>query len=388
MSGGGRPHDSFLDVYMEYTKRQESPELFHLWTGFTILASVLGRKCYLDKGYYKLFPNLFVILVAGSAKCRKSTGINIGVDLLKGLLKDITTTKVISGKITPERFLDELQGASAGKGSSPNILVHSSELSVFLTKQSYGEPLIHILTDLYDCHSEWSYKTKNSGEVFLRDVFICILAATTPDGISTGIPQQALSEGFASRVVFVYQPSTDRENPLPELSDEEIAQYGALKEMLRERSKLTGRFVLTNEAVEWYKEWYHKYMTEDAPDKRMEGMWGRKHDHLLRLGMVLAGSYNTKNIDTFHLEASLMALETVERFLPGAFAELGGDDLTPHMSRARSIIRKHKRIAYIEVLKMLSPIRAPAVKEIIETLEIGGEIIRDPVHFSVLVWKG
>src|SRR5215510_5429957 len=178
MSGDGQG-DSFLDLYMSYTQRQESPELFHLWTGITLLASVMGRKCYIDKGYYKLYPNLFVILVAGSAKCRKSTGINIGVGLLKELLKDLPAVKVVSGKITPERFIDELQALSAGKADSPGLLVHSSELSVFLTKQSYGEPLIHILTDLYDCPDEWSYKTKNSGEVFLRDVFINIIAATT-----------------------------------------------------------------------------------------------------------------------------------------------------------------------------------------------------------------
>ena len=383
----GKTPESFLDLYMRYTAMQESPELFHLWTGISVLAAVMGRKCYIDKGYYKLFPNLFVILVAGSAKCRKSTGINIGIDLLKILIKDIKTTKIISGKITPERFLDELQVIS-GQPTSPNLLVHSSELSVFLTKQSYGESLIHILTDLYDCHDEWHYQTKHSGEVHLKDVFLCILAATTPDGISSGIPQQALAEGFASRVIFVYQPSTDRVNALPELSLEEIEQFRILADMLRIRAKLAGRFDLSPEARTWYKDWYAGFMKEEAPDKRMEGMWGRKHDHLLRIGMVFAGSYNVKVLEVHHLEAALMCLDTVERFMPGAFAELGGDELTPHMARARSILRKHGRLAYSELLKKLYPMRAPQVKEIVETLIQGGECERDDTRASMLVWKG
>src|SRR5882762_4893438 len=117
---GGEPYDSFLDLYMEYTQLQESPERFHLWTGITILAAAMGRKCYLDKGYYRLYPNLFVILVAGSAKCRKSTGVNIGIDLVKALLPDIPSIKVISGKITPERFINELAQLPSTK--PPDIL--------------------------------------------------------------------------------------------------------------------------------------------------------------------------------------------------------------------------------------------------------------------------
>src|SRR5213080_4652355 len=96
--------ESFLDLYMAYTNAQESPELFHLWVGTTILASALGRKCFINRGYYRLFPNLFTILVAGSAKCRKSTAINLGVRLLDG----IDTTKIVSGKITPEKFIHEI----------------------------------------------------------------------------------------------------------------------------------------------------------------------------------------------------------------------------------------------------------------------------------------
>ena len=82
-------NENFLQLYLNYTRAQESPELFHLWTGTTILAAALGRKCWINRGYYRLYPNLFCILVAGSAKCRKSTAVNIGVRLLT----DIDTTK-------------------------------------------------------------------------------------------------------------------------------------------------------------------------------------------------------------------------------------------------------------------------------------------------------
>lgn len=383
--------ESFLDLYMQYTSKQESPAMFHLWTGITILSAALGRKCYINRGYYKLYPNIFCILVAGSARCRKSTAINIGVKLLE----EIPTTKVISGKITPEKFIKELADTSQevetdGKKEwkTPAALVHSSELSVFLTKQSYGEPLIHVLTDLFDCPDTWTYKTKNRGEEFLRNVFISIIAATTPDGIAKGIPESAMKEGFASRVLFVYQPDTDRRNAFPVLTPEELAQYVQLRKMILERVEIGGEFTLSPEGIEWFKAWYDYHMNEPIPDKRLEGMYGRKHDHLLRVAMVLAGDRLTTTVQPYHLDAALVALNSLENAAPGAFHQMGGDDLTPHIERAKSFMKRFGRITYSELLKKLYPVNALTFKTIVETMAQSGQVARDPEKASILVWLG
>src|SRR5437867_8440908 len=113
------PSDSWLDTYMEYTLDQESPDAFHLWTATTVLAAAMGRKCYINKGYYKLYPNLFVVLVAGAAKLRKSTAINLGIitpDEIE-LFEHVPNTLIINGKITPEKFIQELSDA---KTPDPN----------------------------------------------------------------------------------------------------------------------------------------------------------------------------------------------------------------------------------------------------------------------------
>ena len=380
--------ESFLDLYMAYTNAQESPELFHLWTGTTILAAALGRKCFINRGYYRLYPNLFTILVAGSAKCRKSTAVNIGVRLLN----DIDTTKVISGKITPEKFIHEIADAQtvsvSPNGASrncPNILVHSSELSVFLTKQQYGEPLIHILTDLFDCPDKWPYKTKNKGEAFLHDVFICIIAATTPDGVAQGIPVSALQEGFASRIIFVYQEASGKLNAFPVLSEQEMSLSRRLKLLLEQRSKIAGEFKLDDEAMYWFKDWYPKYMNEIPPDQRLAGMFGRKHDHLLRLGMIYAGAANRMIIRYGDLDAALAALDNVQATAAGAFMQLGGDNTTQHMTRAISFMKRYKRLSHSELLKKMYPCNAKIFREIVETLMQSHVIARDGSNAHVYV---
>jgi Protein of unknown function (DUF3987) len=372
--------DSFLDKYLRYTHKQESPAEFHLWVAMTLVAAAMGRKCFIDRGYYKLFPNLFTILVAGSARCRKSTAINIGMPLLKG----VPTTRVVSGKITPEKFIEEI--APATGGVPPNILVHSGELSVFLTKQQYGEPLIHILTDMYDCPKEWTYKTKNRGQVSLNDLFLCIIAATTPDGIAKGIPASALEEGFASRVLFIYQADTPRRNAIPVLTQEEIILGQELAEELATIGQLEGQYTLDADATKWFIAWYETM--QPPADKRLEGFWGRKHDHLLRIGMILAGSSHSTVIEQAQLEAALLALEGVEQNAPQALAEIGGDQITQFLTRAVVLCERSQRISHSELLRKLYPCRADTFKVLLETMIDGGYIKRDEARPNILVWLG
>ena len=398
LPAGAHPKEaSFLDLYLEYTADQESPDSFHLWTGLTVLSAAMGRKCFLSKGYYRLFPNLFVVLVAGAAKCRKSTAINLGVVSPDGerLFENIPTTKVVSGKITPEKFIREIADAQTTTDSNghsslmcPAILVHSSELSVFLTKQSYGEPLIHILTDLYDCPKVWENKTKNKGIDRLEDVFMSILAATTPDGVAKGIPPSALNEGFASRVIWVFEDDTNRENALPELTTRQSDLAKILKGMLEQRAALEGEFTLSPEAKQAYKIWYHHHINTPPPDKFLEGVWARKHDHLLRLGMILAGNYMQTVIEPEHLDAGMSILANVEKNVSGAFTSLGAKDSTLFLSRTQSFLAAAGRIRDSELLRRIYPCDSKEFSGIIQTLIMSGKVELDKEDPRVLIWKG
>jgi len=359
-----------------------------MWSAFTILGSALGRKCYLDRGRYILYPNLFTILVAGSALCRKSTAISLGVELLEG----ISTTTVIQGKITPEKLtkdIAELQTTDLQTKEvvGPNVLVYSSELSVFLTKQSYGEPIIHVLTDLFDCPSKREYRTKNRGSDTLFNVFIAILAATTPDGVAKGVPESALQEGFASRIMFVYESGTDRSNPFPELNFDEIELQAKCKKMLVERSKMAGQFHLTPEARDWFEAWYKNVHKKSLPkDRRLEGMFGRKHDHVLRIGMILAGSFLDYDILSSDLEAALMAVERVEDTAVGAFMEIGTSIVSQHFNRLIGYMKAYKRMHYSNLLKKMYPCTATECKELIETALQSGRMMRDPESPIIYVY--
>ena len=56
----------WLTSYMELTSNLESPDSIHLWTGLSLISAASRRKVFLDMEYGKIYPNLYVIIVAES----------------------------------------------------------------------------------------------------------------------------------------------------------------------------------------------------------------------------------------------------------------------------------------------------------------------------------
>src|SRR3989304_1023207 len=72
------PQQGWVTNYLDYVKLQESPIEFHFWVGVCLIGATLKRNVWFNKqDYYSVFPSQFVILVAKSSACKKSTAINI-----------------------------------------------------------------------------------------------------------------------------------------------------------------------------------------------------------------------------------------------------------------------------------------------------------------------
>lgn len=373
--------DSWLKAYLKYTEKHEAPELFHFWIGITLLSSAMGRKIWFDRGYYKLFSNFFVIIVAGSARCRKSTAIGIG----SNILRDAEVARIVSGKTSPERFIHEIQSTEE---VPPPLLVVEDELSTFLTRDHHGDKLIDILTKLFDCPDKFSYRTFARGDITVPNVYMSTLAGTTPDSLEKCLPDTAFGGGFASRIMFVYQKDTDRRNALPSVDDTDSDIRAFLIERLKQIAQLGGQFKLTAGGEKLYRDWYNSMEMPD--DKRLDGYYGRKHDHVLRLAMILSvdRSFDLE-VNEFMIEAAIKALDVLEEYMPGALAKVGTADHNVHIERVIRIMTRSKRISHSELLRKNYPyLNSTAFRELMETLIQSGIIARDPEKPHFYVWLG
>lgn len=329
------PKSGWLHDYIEYTRNTEPPTVFHFFAGMVAIGASLARNIFFDMGAYQIFPNLCIVVVAPSGRCRKTSACNVAVGLYRSVGGNI-----LADKVTPEALVSAFQDQTNATG-----LIYAPELAVFLGKQKYQEGMVPLLTALFDCPKEWASLTIMRGESHLRNVAISFLVCSTMDWIQSAIPREAFGGGFMSRLLFVVQNETPRSFPHPPPLD--TAMQHKLKAALFAFTKLKGQFKVTDEANDWYIAWYNKKATWLAADRQFAGYVERKPDHLHRLAMVLAvAEFNPEVHTDFVLtrerfEQALTVLDWVEGHLPAAFSEMSQTPEGEENSRLLKQLKQH-----------------------------------------------
>lgn len=332
---------------MDYTEGQESPDLFHKWVAITTLATAMGRKLWINRGYYMLYPNLYVILVGESARLRKSVATSIGV----GLLRKMKQPPVIfAQKLTQESLIQTLANMTS-KAVHASALAYAPELSVFLGSFQNSAGLISMLTTLYDCPDTWVYRTVMRGEDILKYVCMNMLGASTTDWMRLAIPEDAVGGGFTSRVVFICPQTQSRVIAFPEMTQELMELQVKLIEDLNHIAEILGEMKVGDEARIWYEEWYLSYDSMDG-SPMLRGYRGRKHDLLLKLAMIRSISLgDSLEIEPEHMDWALDELNSLEDQMAKELEEL---HLSQFGKEARSVlefIRRKENVSHSDVIR-------------------------------------
>lgn len=367
------PKTGWLGDYLEYTLNSEAPYTFHFWVGVAVLSGIFGRNVYHQRGHACIYPNHYIILVAPSGRCKKTSAADIGVELLY----NIPNINIVAEKITPEALAEALQSTSSETKECRGF-IYAPELPVFLGKQQYNEGMIDLLTRIADSPAKWEYRTRTKKIVQLTNLYATLLACVTPSKLSTTIPETAFGGGFMSRIMFIMQKVSDRTlaHPPP--------RNAALREELIERLKVFSNtkacFTYTPEALEWYTKWYAQLQKEanKIDDERLSGYFARKHDHLLRLTMILILSADASPVFTVpFFEETLTILNKVETIMPDAFISAGDSIVGANSHRILEQLKKAgpKGLSKSELTKKNYRYGSgKAIQEILYTLKQGGLI--------------
>ena len=322
-----RKCEDWIDGWMQYTENTEPPKMYHMWCAISIIASALQRKCKLEWGTITFYPNMYIVLVGPSGRCRKGTAMGPALHLLEDL-----NIKLAAEAITREALIRELKNAN---NSDPGVEIgtlgtqHSSltifapELTVFLGYHNHQ--LLSDLTDWYDCRNKWTYRTKNMGTDKIIGVYVNLIGATTPDLIRTTMPLDAIGGGLTSRMIFVYEKQKYKTAPLPFLREEERQLYRKLQSDLEQIHLLSGNFKVTDDFLDLWVNWY---MTTDGnppfQDNMFAGYFERRPNHVMKLSMIVnASRTNSMTMCAADLERAIAILEATEKNMPNVFAGVG-----------------------------------------------------------------
>jgi len=305
------PKNGFIDDFIAHTYGRETTNFFAFWTAVSGISGIIQRDAFLRFGEEGLFANFFNILVAEPAIAHKSTAMSLFNRIEKKMFTNMENEElyakkknlVIRGKATAEAIFDAMsnrpytkQDGEEGQ-TNANFIGKISELTTLLSKAQYNAQLIDKITDFYDCKDHDTDFTRGGnssgqgGQRELHNIFASLFGCTTPDALKNSIPPEAFGGGFMSRCIIARQAPEDihRIIPIPFIPPDCPDSEEMAARLLWLANNKQGEFALSEEAYDFYKEWYTKE-TLELRGKAIRGETdhrdNRKTLHILKLAFL------------------------------------------------------------------------------------------------------
>jgi hypothetical protein len=368
----------FLDELLSLTEGAESPRQFVYWAGISAISAVLKKRVWLDKFYYKLYPNLYILLVAGSGG-RKGYPISVACELAQG----VGNTKIISGRSSIQAVITKLamtqtKPDEAGPPIGAQGYIVTGEFASFLVDDPHA---FRILTDLYDTHAHkggWVNSLKTSGTETLKDPCISLFGGINPAHFKNQISDVDIEGGFIGRTLIIYSDSKSQVNSLVK-APERIPDFTDLINELRQISTLEGAFVYTEDAAQYFDQWYQAFGNIDHNDKT--GTSDRIHDNILKVAIVLSASKRrTKQIELEDIQEAISVCMRLIKNVQRATVAQGKGSLSRPMNIVLTelINAKDNMISRIDLLKRnYGEFDAMELDRIVESLGQSGALKED-----------
>lgn len=332
-----RINRGWIETYIkEYIIKQESPLQFHFWVATQMIGATLRRNVWLNRGAYKLYPNMFVFLITESGACRKGAAMRLGLKFLQ----NVKEVSILYERTSLEGLMVRMDKVTKLPNDKfipdGSILIVADELSDLFGTAAYLGDLVSGLTSMYT-GARFDLTTRNKGVLSVINPAPSILAGCTPEHFGKIFPEITKSSGFLGRVILVTGFREHRVSK-PEVKHD-LEEY--LLEDLQAIADLYGEIRLSHEAEQWFDDWYNELPEE--PNHGLPAFHERKHDHLLKLAMVLSISENDEMIVHLnHLEAALIVLDLIEEGIDPAIQYIGATGESVLGEHVMRILKGHK----------------------------------------------
>lgn len=189
-------NDTFIERYIEWAKSLgDAAPQYHQAGAFTALSALLAGSVQLPTSFGVMKPNLWFMILADTTLTRKSTAMDIAMDLVA----EINDEALMATDGSIEGLLTSLS-TRAGK---PSVFLRDefSGLLEMITKKDYYAGMPELLTKLYDGKMQKRILRKESIEV--RDPCLLVFAGGIKNKITDLLTFEHVSSGFMPRFVFI-----------------------------------------------------------------------------------------------------------------------------------------------------------------------------------------
>ncbi len=289
----------------------EAPEQFHLASGLGLIGASAGRDVSARYVSKNLYANLYLMIVGVAGYSRKDTAIEFAINMPDHRPYRVTENsspyQILTDVGSPQGLMERLE-----KHSNIWLYITEYERLAANAHRSSTSAIIPLLTTAWNTPKKLQNITKGSA-IEANYPYLSAIAAVQPDILSRHMLPEDISNGFASRWLFI--PGLGN-NPIADPPDiDEIAAFELYARLLRtiDLYKNNGdgtRLYLSKEAKERWEAWYiaDGKVKPDSDDEA--SMRSRLGVHIRKLALVYAIGAGERNlIQIQHLESAIAFVE-------------------------------------------------------------------------------
>lgn len=187
---------TFVERYIEWaTSLGDAAPQYHQAGAFVILSSLLAGSVKLPTSYGTVIPNLWFMILADTTLTRKSTSMDIAMDLAMEVDDDIL--------MATDGSLEGMLSSLSVRPGRPSVFLRDefSGLLEQMTKKDYMAGMPELLTKLYDGKMQKRILRKEVIEV--RDPRLIFFAGGIKNKVTSLLNVEHVSSGFMPRFVFI-----------------------------------------------------------------------------------------------------------------------------------------------------------------------------------------
>jgi len=386
-------YETFVERYIQWASTLgDAAKAYHQAGALMILSSLLAGTIRLPTSFGVIMPNLWFMLLADTTLTRKSTAMDIAMDML-----DAVDDNVL---LATDGSLEGLMQSLEIRPGKPSMFLRDefSGLIEAMTRKDYYAGMAEALTKLYD--GKTMKRVLKRETVTVREPCLLIFAGGIKTRVQSLLTLDHVSSGFVPRFLFLTAESdVSTLQPLGPPTPENLE---GRQELIEELEELRDRYIVTHEVIvkgnvvdiseaRWdaklTPEAWQRYnqleatllysgVNSDQPDI-MTPVYDRLAKSILKVAVLIAATRPQEELVVVEIEDLLQAIMYGEGWRTYATEIVNGIGRSANeilLQRVFKSIRKHPGIAR-SVLMQWYHLEARQADIIFGTLEQRGLIL-------------
>ena len=248
--------ETFVERYQKWASSLgDAAPQYHQAGAFICLSSLLSGSVRLPTSYGTIIPNVWFMILADTTLTRKTTAMDIAMELVEEVDKNIV--------MATDGSIEGLLTSLATRPGKPSIFLRDEFTGLLeqMVKKEYMAGMPELLTKLYDGKMQKRILRKETIEV--RDPRLIVFAGGIKDKTTQLLTYEQVSSGFMPRFIFITAESDiARVKPIGPPSQRTT---GARSAILEELTTIGAHYNRVQEiSVEKLKATFHQEVTVEA----------------------------------------------------------------------------------------------------------------------------